>query len=177
LTEIEPFKEQLASVKQGAKGSDDQSLIEYQRICPVTGAELGSMGEPVKTKVGSRTVFLCCQECEQSLQSEPEKYLPSITPDAVDGVLSIPTASVIDMGARKVVYRETEPGTFEAIEVVLGPRVNGHYPVIRGLRSGDRVVAEGAFLLDAETRLNPAAAAAYFGATGVASGATDTDRR
>jgi len=32
--------------------------------------------------------------------------------------------------------------------------------------AGDRVAAAGAFLVDAETRLNPAASATYFGASG-----------
>jgi hypothetical protein len=36
---------------------------------------------------------------------------------------------------------------------------------VRGLEAGEKVVAAGAFLLDAETRLNPNASAAYFGAT------------
>jgi len=40
------------------------------------------------------------------------------------------------------------------------------YPVIKGLQAGDRVAAAGAFLIDAETRLNPAAASTYFGASG-----------
>jgi hypothetical protein len=38
--------------------------------------------------------------------------------------------------------------------------------VIRGLEPGLRVVTSGAFLVDAETRINPALASAYFGAAG-----------
>jgi YHS domain-containing protein len=45
--------------------------------------------------------------------------------------------------------------------------------VLRGLAAGDRVVTAGAFLLDAETRLNPSLAASYFGA-GRTSGAAPT---
>ena len=41
-----------------------------------------------------------------------------------------------------------------------------YYPVIKGLKRGDKVAAAGGFLIDAETRLNPAAAATYFGASG-----------
>ncbi|HKD35527.1 MAG TPA: hypothetical protein VKB78_01965, partial [Pirellulales bacterium] len=40
------------------------------------------------------------------------------------------------------------------------------YPVLKGLRAGDRVAAAGAFLIDAETKLNPGAGAAYVGASG-----------
>ncbi len=37
---------------------------------------------------------------------------------------------------------------------------------LRGLAAGDRVVASGSFLVDAETRLNPAAGSIYFGGSG-----------
>ena len=38
--------------------------------------------------------------------------------------------------------------------------------MLKGLAAGDRVAAAGSFLVDAETRLNPAAASTYFGASG-----------
>src|SRR5437588_9191427 len=41
-----------------------------------------------------------------------------------------------------------------------------YYPVLAGLEPGDRVVTNGAFLIDAETRLNPAAGSIYFGGSG-----------
>ena len=53
---------------------------------------------------------------------------------------------------------------FDGVEVVLGPRCGDFYPVVRGLEVGQRVAFAGAFLLDAETRLNPSLAAGYFGA-------------
>ena len=40
------------------------------------------------------------------------------------------------------------------------------YPVLAGLSAGDRVVTSGSFLVDAETRLNPAAGSIYFGGSG-----------
>jgi hypothetical protein len=79
-------------------------------------------------------------------------------------VLSVLESAVIDPGLRTVVYREAGPGLFEAVEVAVGPRCGDYRPILRGLRPGQRVAAAGAFLLDAETRLNPALAAAYFGA-------------
>ncbi len=73
---------------------------------------------------------------------------------------------MVDTGSKKVVYVEREPGLFEGVEVELGPRHDDYYPVIKGLQAGDKVAAAGGFLIDAETRLNPAAAATYFGASG-----------
>ena len=80
--------------------------------------------------------------------------------------LVVPERAVVDTGAKKVVYVERTPGLFEGVEVELGPRNDDVYPVLKGLRAGDKVAAAGGFLIDAETRLNPAAAAAYFGASG-----------
>jgi len=82
-----------------------------------------------------------------------------------NSVLAVHERSVIDTGTRQIVYVQREPGLFEGVEVQLGPRVGEFYPVLKGLEPGQRVAAAGAFLIDAETRLNPSAGA-YFGASG-----------
>ncbi len=84
----------------------------------------------------------------------------------VEKVLAIPMSAVINTGVRKIAYRESTPGTFEMVEVVVGPRAGEFYPVLTGLNAGDQVATQGAFLVDAENRLNPAASSQYFGASG-----------
>ncbi|HVR84195.1 MAG TPA: efflux RND transporter periplasmic adaptor subunit [Planctomycetota bacterium] len=84
----------------------------------------------------------------------------------MEQVLAVPFSAVIDTGERKVVFVDRGHGTFDATLVELGLRAGEYYPVLRGLAAGDRVVTAGAFLLDAETRLNPAAGVLYFGASG-----------
>jgi RND family efflux transporter MFP subunit len=86
-------------------------------------------------------------------------------------MLVIPESSIIDTGSQRIVYREATPGVFEGVEVKIGPRMVGpdgvlFYPVVSGLAQGDRVVTSGSFLVDAETRLNPAAGSIYFGGSG-----------
>ncbi len=83
-----------------------------------------------------------------------------------DKSLAVPASAVINTGTRKIVYRESEPGTFDMIEVKLGRRAGEFYPVVSGLQRGDRIATAGSFLVDAENRLNPAASAQYFGASG-----------
>jgi RND family efflux transporter MFP subunit len=83
-------------------------------------------------------------------------------------ILAVPETSVIDTGARKVVYRQSLPDTFDGVAVELGPKLQTSggavfYPVLSGLSEGDRVVTAGSFLLDAETRLNPALGSTYIG--------------
>jgi membrane fusion protein, copper/silver efflux system len=86
----------------------------------------------------------------------------------VEKVLAAPESAIIDSGTRKVAYRETiaGSGTFDMVEVKLGARAGEFYPVVSGLKAGDRVATQGAFLVDAENRLNPAAAAQYLGVSG-----------
>jgi membrane fusion protein, copper/silver efflux system len=90
-----------------------------------------------------------------------------------DEILAVPEGAVIDTGRAKLVYVEKAPGVFEPREVVVGPRAGAFHPVIRGLEAGERVVCAGAFLVDAESRLDPAAAATYFGASDAPQGGKD----
>lgn len=170
LSETEPFKTQIAQRQQPPETADKATLVAFQRICPVTGLALGSMGAPIKVTAGDRTAYLCCAGCEEAFHANPDAYFAKLDAPPTDAVLSVPEQAVIDTGQHSVVYVEREPGLFEGVEVTLGPRSGGFYPVISGLAVGDRVAAAGSFLLDAETRLNPAAASAYFGASGGPSG-------
>jgi Cu(I)/Ag(I) efflux system membrane fusion protein len=177
-SETEPFRTRLASHVKPA-GATDKELITFQKSCPVTGAKLGSMGPPIKTQVGDETVFLCCAACEKPLHENTEHHMAKLAPPPTGAVLAIPEQAVIDTGSSKIVYVEREPGVFEGVEVELGPRMGGYYPVLAGVTPGDKIAAAGSFLLDAETRLNPNAASTYFGASGAAtsgeSGAPPTE--
>ena len=41
----------------------DRIVIAVQKICPVSGKDLGSMGAPVKVNLGGQHAFLCCKSC------------------------------------------------------------------------------------------------------------------
>jgi hypothetical protein len=71
-------------------------------------------------------------------------------------------------------HPEAEPDVYEGVEVQLGPRCGVFFPVIQGLKAGDKVAAAGSFLIDAETRLTAGAGSTYFGAS---SGPQGGDRR
>ena len=53
----------------------EQAQIDLQKVCPVGGEALGSMGSPYKMMVGERAVYLCCEHCKGSVSKDPEKYL------------------------------------------------------------------------------------------------------
>jgi len=61
-----------------AAKESDQELIERQKVCPVSGQSLGSMGKPVKVEVKGRTVFLCCAGCKKRLLADPDKYVKKL---------------------------------------------------------------------------------------------------
>jgi RND family efflux transporter MFP subunit len=74
-------------------------------------------------------------------------------------VLAVPRSAVIDTGERRIVYVDAGDGAFDMRAVRLGALgtdgTREYYPVLKGLNEGDRVATNGAFLLDAENRLNP----------------------
>ncbi len=72
----EPTPIMLAAIEKLPK--EDQAQAVRQRICPVTNLQLGTMGTPLKVKVNGTPVFLCCDQCRESLLSEPEKYLAKL---------------------------------------------------------------------------------------------------
>jgi membrane fusion protein, copper/silver efflux system len=137
--------------------------------CPIDGKRLMSqtLGElerlrywcPMHPDVTAEKSGAVCRQCGgMALQPKVAYFAPQ------GQVLAIPQSAVIDTGARRVVFVESMLGMFDAVEVVLGPRCGDFYPVVRGVEPGQLVAVAGAFLLDAETRLNPSVAAAYFGA-------------
>ncbi len=58
--------------------AEDRALAESQRICPVAGDQLGSMGIPKKVDVNGRPVFICCDGCRARLLADPQKYLAKL---------------------------------------------------------------------------------------------------
>jgi Cu(I)/Ag(I) efflux system membrane fusion protein len=95
---------------------------------------------------------------------------------AAGKVMAVPQSAVIDTGDQKIVYRQIAPGEFEGVRITVGPKMvdpSGvvFFPVLSGLTLGDQIVTSGSFLVDAETRLNPAAGSIYFGGS---SGAKST---
>ena len=58
--------------------AEERAAIEKQKICPVSGELLGTMGAPPKVTVAGHAVYLCCKGCEEALKEEPAKFLAKI---------------------------------------------------------------------------------------------------
>ena len=59
--------------------AEDRQMVELQKICPVTDEALGSMGTPIKVRVGDRDVFICCEGCREDLLENADKYLAKLS--------------------------------------------------------------------------------------------------
>lgn len=75
-----------------------------------------------------------------------------------DPVLAVPEAAVIDSGTRQVAFVAKGDGLFEPRDLNLGRRGHGFVEVREGLAEGERIVASGNFLIDAESNLRAALA-------------------
>lgn len=69
--------------------------------------------------------------------------------------LIVPESAVLWSGTRSLAFREVagKPGSYETVEILVGPRVDSGYLVYSGLKSGDRIVVEGAFKIDSEQQI------------------------
>jgi Cu(I)/Ag(I) efflux system membrane fusion protein len=65
----------------------------------------------------------------------------------------VPTAAVIDTGARQIVYVDKGEGNFEPREVLPGLRSEDMVEIISGLKAGEKVAATANFLIDSEAQL------------------------
>ena len=71
--------------------------------------------------------------------------------------LTIPKSAVMWTGARSVVYvkiPDTDIPSFQFREVELGEAIGANYLVISGVQTGEEVVTNGAFTIDAAAQLN-----------------------
>ena len=75
---IDPFSDPEVILALSTLSESDREAVKRQRLCPVADQILGSMGTPIKIDVKGQAVFVCCDGCSGSLQSEPDKYLEII---------------------------------------------------------------------------------------------------
>lgn len=116
-------------------------------------------GEKVNPYMGTR-MSTCGDEAGSLPTFDPTAAAtrPATRAAAATGrVLAVPRSAVIDTGRGKVVYVQSAEGVYDMRAVKVGPVAGDFYPVLDGLEDGQAVVTLGAFLVDAENRLNPMA--------------------
>ena len=63
----------------------DRETAMAQRVCPVTGEALGSMGKPIKVTQGDRQLFVCCTGCEEEAKNKFDEFYAQINERAQAG--------------------------------------------------------------------------------------------
>lgn len=90
-------------------------------------------------------------------------------------ILAVPENAVLDTGMRKLVYLDLGNGIYSGKEVEVGPQAEAYvgkekqsyYPVVSGLKAGDKVVTRANFLIDSQSQLTATVtSSAYGGALG-----------
>lgn len=70
--------------------------------------------------------------------------------------LVVPSSGVLQAGTRQIAFVDHGEGYLEPREVEIGPRVDEHSIVLRGLKNGERIVSSANFLVDSEAQLQAA---------------------
>lgn len=98
----------------------------------------------------TRAAKLRCVVPNSKLRLKPEMFV-DVTLHRPSADLLIPTSAVVTKGEKFFVYVEDDnkQRTYMPREVTLGPEIGSQVPVVKGLQSGERIVVDGAILLDA----------------------------
>lgn len=123
---------------------------------PALDARLAAVVEGVGPRVDGTQrrvpVYLALKE---SLRSAVPGMLVEVrfSDDAQDRITLPPTAVLIKDGSRRLVYVQTDSGSFEPRPVRTGGTRDGRVTILEGLKAGERVVVRGALLLDGQAEL------------------------
>jgi len=101
---------------------------------------------------GSRTVPVRIDVRNSEGLLRPGMSATAVVPvgGAGDPILSVPVAAVQRVGNNWCVFLPQDDGTFEIRRIGRGRDLAGEIEVLSGLRAGERIVVDGAFLLKAQ---------------------------
>jgi len=106
----------------------------------------------------SRTVKVRVDLPNPKGELKPEMYGEMVLKSQARKGLVVPVDSVLDSGARKIVFVALGEGRFEPREVQVGSNLGEMVEVTGGLKKGESVVTRANFLVDSESRLKAALA-------------------
>jgi len=136
-----PFIQLGQNVKfeiQGRPGENHEGIVDF--IPPMMNNE-------------SRTIPVRIEVPNPDFKLKMDQYGWVTFNEKLGETLAVQRDAVLITGKRAIVFKKAGEGRFEPVEVRLGPAAGDYYQVLHGLDSGDRVVTNGRFWLDAESRL------------------------
>lgn len=142
------FEQDLANVRLG-----QEALIEIKTFpgIPFRG-KLVFIDRMIDTASRSAVVRV-------ELENPDKKLIPEMSGSGVIKIplpetpVAIPSSAILDTGKRKIVYVETTSNHFEPRLIEAGVSDGSFVQILSGIKAGETVVTEGAFLIDAEAQL------------------------
>lgn len=101
----------------------------------------------------TRTVKVRVEMANPSGRLKPNMFVNANIQIPLGESLVVPETSLIDTGARKVVFVAQSEDTFVKRDVVVGQSADGYIQILSGLQPGDTVVTAATFLIDSQTQL------------------------
>ena len=102
---------------------------------------------------GTRSVKVRMEFLNTNGKLKPKMYADVEINTTRKKVLTIPEHAVLYTGQRQIVFVDKGDGLFEARLVTVGERGDNLVEILNGLQSGERVVTDANFLIDAESRI------------------------
>lgn len=106
--------------------------------------------------MATRTVRVRLVFSNPGIVLKPGMYVNVRIAVALGKQLIIPASGVLPAGTRQVAFIDHGQGYLEPREVEVGPRIDDHIVVLKGLRAGERIVSSANFLVDSEAQLQAA---------------------
>jgi RND family efflux transporter MFP subunit len=101
----------------------------------------------------TRTLKLRLEVENPSFILRPDMFVDVQLASSLPEALTVPADAVIDSGLEQRVFVQRADGAFEPRTVRTGWHAGDRVQIVSGLAEGERVVAEGTFLIDSESRL------------------------
>ena len=125
------------------------------KLAGLSGMELASQVDYIYPDIAgqTRTAKVRLKILNRNHQLKPQMFANVEIKINLGSKLVIPESAVLDTGKAMVVYVDLGNDAFEPREIKTGIRTDGYVEVLRGLKSGEKVVAAANFLVDSEAQL------------------------
>ena len=95
----------------------------------------------------TRRFLIRCSVDNKDLLLKPGMFVTGRLPSSTIKALTVSESAVQTIEGKSIVFIEKAAGKYERREVALGPKANKRVAVEKGVKAGERVVAEGSFMV------------------------------
>lgn len=141
------FERDLALVEKGAK-----VVIELASLPDPIHGHVVAESAAIQSDLRRAAVFIEPDDTEVALR--PGMYARALIETSGPGHIFLPPSAIlIRDGKTNLVYIQKSTGVFEPRIVQIGHAREGLIPILKGLSGGERVVVDGALLIDGEASI------------------------